>query len=328
MFGGTSSIQTNKGKEKQAVRAKAWATLLPWLLVWESEKVPKELAIDLKSFTKWPTRECVTSLCDKAFITPSASPSKLICCKPSSIANTVALLAANNSRVSTDDGRAIFSDSAAITSPNSFWITTPIPVSPSLANTAPSKFAFNSPVARGFHLAGDCFSFGPRPGNFYWNSVSITIAESKTLLTGTVCSLHLILFLRHQTDQATVANTSSRAEADCTMPTKSDIVFSWLFWFWSQVKLGCQADWIVSQPYTAWKVSSEAFWHRLQTELSTTLLFCRFTFVGKAFVHAHQRKILTLFGTLSCQIFLQKLLDFSSDEAEASSALSNSHNTW
>ena len=131
-----SSIQTNKGKEKRVLRVKAWATLLLYLLIWESEIVPNELAIYLKSFTIWPTSEWDTSLCDKAFITPSASPSKLICYKPCSIANTAALLAANNLRVSTDDGRVIFSDRAAITSPTSFRITTPILASPVSTNTA------------------------------------------------------------------------------------------------------------------------------------------------------------------------------------------------
>ena len=168
---------------------------------------------------------------------------------------------------------------------------------PWVVTTAPSKFAFNSLVAGGFHLAGGCFSFGPRLGNFHWNSVNIAIAASKTLLIGLDCSLHLILFLRHQTDQATIANTSSLAKTDRTTPTRLEIVFSWFVWLWSQVKLGSQMGWIVSQLHMAWGMSSEAFWQKLQTTSSITLLF------GKASIHARQRKILTLFDTLSCHIF-------------------------
>ena len=57
MSGGICSIQTNKGKETIALLAKAWATLLPYHLVWEKEKVLSELVIDTMSFTISPMDE-------------------------------------------------------------------------------------------------------------------------------------------------------------------------------------------------------------------------------------------------------------------------------
>ena len=187
------SSQLAKEKENLAPFAKACATLLHCLLVWEREKVLKKPTIDLKSLTKWPAGARTKSQIDKVFITLVASPSKITYWKPSSITITVTLLAATVSSTDTDERRAIFSNNATMTSPFSFQITTLTPASPESAKTALSKFAFISPRAKGFHLAGASFGFGPQIGSFCWNSDSNVEADSKTLWTGKLCSLHLNL---------------------------------------------------------------------------------------------------------------------------------------
>jgi len=298
MFGGTSSIPTCKGKENLAPLTKACATLLPCLLVWEREKVLKEPTIDLKSLTKWPAGARTKSLINKAYITPAALPSKITCWKPSSTTNTVALLVATVSSTYTDEGRAIFSDNAAMTSPFSFQITKPTLASPKSTKTAPAKFAFISPGAGGFHLARASFGFGPRIGSFCWNLDSNVEADSKTLWMGKLCSLHLNLFLRNHTDQATIANTSSLADSLRTTLIKSETDLSWEYWPRSQEKFGNHTGWRALQLQRAWKESSGAIWHSLHNVLSNTFLFCKLTFVGRASKQARYRKIFALFGTL------------------------------
>ena len=63
------------------------------------------------------------------------------------------------------------------------------------------------------------------------------------------------------------------------------------------------------------------------TEIVQNFSFLQINFVGKASENACHRKILTLFDTLSFQIFPQKLIDDASSEPKASSLFSSSHSS-
>ena len=71
--------------------------------------------------------------------------------RPISWINWTALLAAKDSRITTDEGVGILFDKAASTSPLELRIITPIPASCKSSNMAPSKFVFTCLGSGGFH---------------------------------------------------------------------------------------------------------------------------------------------------------------------------------
>ena len=130
-------------------------------------------------------------------------------------------VAANVSKVSTNNGWAIFLNKATIISLFSFRITTLIPTSLDSTNITLSKFAFTLGASRGFHL--DL----ARLGQWTWTQVFLLYSDrrlriySRILWEGKQCSLLLILFRRHRTEQATLANNSSLGSCVSTTETKA-----------------------------------------------------------------------------------------------------------
>ena len=80
------------------------------------------------------------------------SPSKDDWVIPTSRANKTALLPASDSNITTEGGKGIFSDKAAIISPLDFRITTSIPASFEFLKTAPSKFVLKESKGGGDHF--------------------------------------------------------------------------------------------------------------------------------------------------------------------------------
>ena len=130
-------------------------------------------------------------------------------------------VAANVSKVSTNNGWAIFLNKATIISLFSFRITTLIPASLDSTNITLSKFAFTLGASRGFHL--DL----ARLGQWTWTRVFLLYSDrrlriySRILWEGKQGSLLLILFRRHHTEQATLANNSSLGSCVSTTETKA-----------------------------------------------------------------------------------------------------------
>ena len=159
-------------KDILASLARAWATLLPCRLTCEIGWVWNKPAIDLKSFTKCPIRVFELSSSLILLTIPSASPSKHTSLKPGSFVKIAALLVANISRISTDDGIKIFSKSAALTTPLSLRTTTLTPASFKSPNTAPSKFTLTELGGGGVQWVGLEKRWPVWLGFFCWNSVS------------------------------------------------------------------------------------------------------------------------------------------------------------
>ena len=75
---------------------------------------------------------------------------------------------------------------------------------------------------------------------------------------GKLCSLHLNLFLRNHTDQATIANTSSLADSFRITLTKSETDLSLRYRLRSHENFGNHTDLRASQLQWAWKESPGA----------------------------------------------------------------------
>ena len=130
-------------------------------------------------------------------------------------------VAANVSKVSTDDGWAIFSDKATIISSFSFRITTPIPASLDSTNIALSKFAFTLGASRGFHLDLVGLGWWTWTQVFLLNSDRKLRIVSRILWGGKQGSLLMILFRLQHTRQATIVNNSSLGACVSTTETRS-----------------------------------------------------------------------------------------------------------
>ena len=152
MSGGTDSFQTEIGKESLALRAKACAKALPCRCVWEKEKYWKEPTKDIMSFIKWPTSGWWKHCFLIAEIEVSKSPSKIEPCRLSSWRKWTTLRAATVSNANTDDGQGIISNKAAMTVPEEFQTTTPMPAAPKSSKIAPSKFVFKVPGSSCFQM--------------------------------------------------------------------------------------------------------------------------------------------------------------------------------
>ena len=130
-------------------------------------------------------------------------------------------VAAIISKVSTDNGWALFSDKATIISSFSFRITTPIPPLLDSTNIALSKFAFTLGASRCFHLDLAGLDWWTSTQVFLLNSDRGLWIDSIILWGGKQGSLLLILFRQHHTNQAIIANNSSLGGCVSTIETRS-----------------------------------------------------------------------------------------------------------
>ena len=184
------------------------STTLPCLTLWEKEKLLKELARRIVSWTRWSKDDNSISPLRRALISISESPLKWDWCKPISWIKLIARLAVISSRTSTECGFCIFSAIAAITCSSEFRTTIPIPALSFSLNIVPSKFVLNSPGLGGSHV---CFLaiFG-RIGvtQLAVKSRRNFFATALMLLLDKVCSFSLALFLWVQMNHAVVAKIS------------------------------------------------------------------------------------------------------------------------
>ena len=104
------------------------------------------------SFIKWPTFGWWKHWFLIAEIEVSESPSKIEPCRLSSWRKWTTLRAATVSNANIDDGQGIISDKAAMTVPEEFQTTTPMPDAPKSSKIAPSKFVFKVPGSGGFQM--------------------------------------------------------------------------------------------------------------------------------------------------------------------------------
>ena len=105
------------------------------------------------SLIMWPKLEEEKPPDFMALIMTSASPSKITCPKFRSLAKQTALRAANTSTVSTEVGRGIGCEKAAITRPLSLRMIAPKPARFLEGKVAPSKLTLSQPEGGGDQLA-------------------------------------------------------------------------------------------------------------------------------------------------------------------------------
>ena len=115
MSEGTDSTQTKTGKENLTLRARVCTKPLPCRRVWENEKYCRELAKDITSLIKWPTKGWWKHWFLIARIEVSESPSKIELPKLISWRKVTALRSTIVSKTTIDDGRGMISDNAART---------------------------------------------------------------------------------------------------------------------------------------------------------------------------------------------------------------------
>lgn len=198
----------------------------------------------------------------------------------------------------------IFLERAAITAPSESRMTTPIPVSSNSLNIAPSQFDFTPPIAGGDHF----FAAVGQPLQIldpcFLKSRIYSLAKTGILSRGKGCSWRRVLFRCHHADQAVATNKGSKAdfsrikfsssgELDCTRVLST------------QLKSTDQTDCRLSHPQSACTTSlfpCRQCWH---TDSSSIFRFTRFSFVGREFVQAFQRKCLILPDTFILQILFQ-----------------------
>ena len=153
------------------------------------------------------------------------SLSNIDCLKPNSRINWTALHTAKASNISTEVVFffCFFFYNAAMTCPAWFLTTTPIPAWSDSENIALSKFVFHIIAAvGGCHLTSRCLGTLTLWLECFWNSVRSEAADSIIFPSGRHCSLHLILFLWHQIDHATVAKSSNCFHCLPTDETRSE----------------------------------------------------------------------------------------------------------
>ena len=116
---------------------------------YEREKFKRELAKISVSLIKLPKEEERLSPSFKEVI--MISESRMIEYRLQEQIR-LTLLAASDSNITTEGGKGIFSDKAAIISPLDFRITPPIPASFEFSKTAPSKFVLKESKGGGDHF--------------------------------------------------------------------------------------------------------------------------------------------------------------------------------
>ena len=212
MSEGTDSTQTKTGKENLTLRARVCTKPLPCWRVWEKEKYCRELAKDITSLIKWPTKGWWKHWFLIARIEVSESPSKIELPKLISWRKVTALRSTIVSKTTIDDGRGMISDNAARTSPEEFQTTTPIPTTSKSSKIAPSKLVFRGLRSGGFQIVcfGGCLMTDlPRS---CWNSWRYCCARSESLSSGITASLTPLLFRRVHKNQQIVMNSSAPRE--------------------------------------------------------------------------------------------------------------------
>ena len=195
-----------------AFLAKLWATLLPYLLMWEYNNFTKLLA---NTFTSSISKLIGDKLCSsdfKAWISPTESPSRIALQNPNSNAKDNALRAADASISSTLYAWGIFCEQETKTAPLLSRITTSIPDTLDAPKTAPSKFIFTNPAGGHHHLVPALllvitWTFGTCKFSRYYANTSF--ARSTTWWSKTACKCNQVLFLWFHTIQAVYANNSS-----------------------------------------------------------------------------------------------------------------------
>ena len=193
---GTSSIQTWKEEKLQAIQDKPWAILFPSLRVWLKETLLNAEERCLMSLIIWPKLEEEKPPEFMALMITSASPSKITCPKFRSLAKHTALRAANTSTVSTEVGRGIGCEKAAITRPLSLRIIAPKPARFLEGKVAPSKLTLSQPGGGGDHFAELTEGEGRRGREeARWNSWRLSTAKVLIRSMGTEASPTLIIRL-------------------------------------------------------------------------------------------------------------------------------------
>ena len=138
MRDGTSSIHTIQLDDVKTSLAKLWATLLPFLLIWEYDNSENKPENKETSFIKWAKGVNPLSLHLKAFATTFELPSTIVQSSPNSLPSSTTLHVAI-ATIST--GWYAWSSCwtrDAITSPWQSRTTTPIPAVLSTFEIAPS----------------------------------------------------------------------------------------------------------------------------------------------------------------------------------------------
>ena len=146
--------------------------------------------------------------CCNTLINISESPSTMILWKPSSKANSIALLAASASTSMTDGGNGTSCDREAITSPSWLRMTTPKPTLFSFSMLALSKLSLYPFEVGGDHslpVRDRAFKDEVSEGNVSGNWC---LACSNSLSRGTACFPSRKLFRRFQRAQVTEENNS------------------------------------------------------------------------------------------------------------------------
>nr|POF27193.1 hypothetical protein CFP56_08563 [Quercus suber] len=181
-----------------------------------------------------------------------------------------------------------FSDKATKTCPSLSQITTPIPASCSSPNTTPSKFALMEFSAGGCHCTRPaCFS-PDKPCRHHKH-------------------LHVFTFNLHNAHEVMLSTFKYlflTSAYDCSHTSRT-----------------------CTQSQMAWTSYSFKHLHWSHTKVSTTILFFRLTFVGKALEQARQVNTFTLLGIFKCQMNFQKLFTPPESELEGRELNSFSHSS-
>ena len=145
---------------------------------------------------------------------------------------------------------------------------------------------------------------------------------------GWVASFVRNLFLRIQISHADITNTSMFLPSAFIMLMRSHMFSMFRYLFLTSAQECSHTSRTCTQSQMAWTSSSFTHPHWSHTEVSTTFLFFKFTFVGSALKQARQVNTFTLLGIFKCQMNFQKLFTPSESELEGSELNSFSHSSW